>query len=120
MIANNTHLEGVPLMRPLFVDFEDDPDAFDVQYQYMLGDDVLVAPVTEPDVSEWLVYLPKARVPEFTWIHLWTGNEFTGGQWVRVTAPLGNAPVFYRSSSTFKTLFEQVRQKYSNFSIFHF
>ena len=46
-------------MRPMFLDFESDfPDAYINEYQYMFGDDLLVAPVTEPGVTEWKVYLP--------------------------------------------------------------
>ena len=46
-------------MRPMFLDFESDfPNAYINEYQYMFGDDLLVAPVTEPDVTEWNVYLP--------------------------------------------------------------
>ena len=50
---------GKPVMRPMFLDFEYDyPNAYINEYQYMFGDDLLVAPVTEPGVDEWNVYLP--------------------------------------------------------------
>ena len=46
-------------MRPLFLDFEEDyPGSYTNDYQYMFGDDLLVAPVTEPGIMEWTVYLP--------------------------------------------------------------
>lgn len=46
-------------MRPLFLDFEEDyPGSYNNDYQYMFGDDILVAPVTKPRVAEWTVYLP--------------------------------------------------------------
>ena len=56
-------------MRPLFLDFEEDyPGSYGNDYQYMFGDDILVAPVTEPRVAEWTVYLPGKLIlnkPDF-------------------------------------------------------
>ena len=46
-VAQNTN-EGTPVMRPLFLQYESDKEAFDQDYQYMFGDDLLVAPVLEP------------------------------------------------------------------------
>ena len=52
-------LIGKPVMRPLFLDFENDyPGSYTHDYQYMFGDDLLIAPVTEPGVQQWDVYLP--------------------------------------------------------------
>ena len=50
-------------MRPLFLQYPEDPKAFDQSYQYMFGDDLLVAPVLQPGVENWTVYLPgKAHI----------------------------------------------------------
>ena len=58
-IKINKSFSGKPVMRPLFLDFEEDyPGSYNNDYQYMFGDDLLVAPVTEPAMSEWKVYLP--------------------------------------------------------------
>ena len=54
-------------MRPLFLDFEEDyPGSYNNDYQYMFGEDLLVAPVTEPAMSEWKVYLP-GKLLIYTW-----------------------------------------------------
>ena len=54
-----SYIIGRPVMRPMFLDFEQDfPGAYINDYQYMFGDDLLVAPVTEPNVDKWRVYLP--------------------------------------------------------------
>ena len=62
-----------PLMRALFFEVADDPRIWDFPHQYYLGDDVLVAPVVEPGVEEWPVYLPRGE-----WVDAWTGQELIG------------------------------------------
>ena len=58
-LIRHYRLTGKPVMRPLFLDFENDyPGSYTHDYQYMFGDDLLVAPVTEPGVDQWTVYLP--------------------------------------------------------------
>lgn len=71
------------------------------KYQYLYGRDLLVAPVLKPGKRSW-----KVRLPEDRWIHLWTGKEYAGNLTVKVEAPLGQPPVFYRADSKWKTLFE--------------
>lgn len=92
---------GLPVQRPLFLHFEDDPKAYDSQISYLYGADVLVAPVLEAGVSRLCVYLPAGTA----WIHVWSGVEFAGGTDVEVAAPLGEPPVFYRKGSRHRTLF---------------
>ena len=99
---------GTPVQRALFLHYEDDPKAYDIQYEYLLGRDVLVAPVYKAEQDEWEVYLPDDR-----WVHLWTGNEYAGGT-VTVPAPLGNTPVFYRKDSKYAELFAEIRHKWGD------
>ena len=83
---------GLPLQRPLFLHYESDRQTYTIQDQYLYGEDLLVAPVHEAGRDSWEPYLPAGTV----WIHLWSGIEFTGGQRVKVAAPLGQPPVFIR------------------------
>jgi alpha-glucosidase len=92
---------GLPLQRPLFLHFEDDPRACEGQTAYLYGPDLLVAPVIEPHATRWRTYLPAGT----SWIHIWSGQEFTGGADVEVAAPLGHPPVFYRKDSVYESLF---------------
>jgi alpha-glucosidase len=106
-VAKNAN-EGIPVMRPLFLQYQSDPDTYGIDHQYMFGDDLLVAPVTEPGVVDWELYLPG---PD-DWIWLWDRLEdpdFTSGQqYISVRAPLGMPPVFYRATSPFKDLFHRI------------
>lgn len=94
--------KGIPVQRPLFYEFEDDENSYDIQYQYMLGPDLLVAPVYQEGKNTWEVYLPEDQ-----WVHLWSGNTFKGGH-VKVDAPIGEPPVFYRKRSDYADLFEEI------------
>jgi alpha-glucosidase len=82
-----------PVVRPLFYDFPDDPSARDVQDSFMLGPDILVAPVLEEGASEREVYLPAHPGG---WFEFRDGRHFDGGHTITVTAQLGRLPVFVR------------------------
>jgi alpha-glucosidase len=84
--------KGTPVMRPLFYHY-DEEQAYEEMTEYMLGRDLLVAPVYEKGRSSRSVYLPKDA-----WIHLFTKKEYTGGT-VTVDAPIGCPPVFVRKDS---------------------
>jgi alpha-D-xyloside xylohydrolase len=83
---------GIPPMRALFLQFPDDPRCWDVEDQFLLGPDVLVAPVLAAGVREREVYLPAG----VDWTSAWDGAEHAGGQTVTAAAPLGTVPVFVR------------------------
>lgn len=93
---------GLSPFRGCFLHYENDPELRDIKYQYMLGSELLIAPVIKPNQDKWKVYLP-----EDDWIHLWSSGEYQGGC-VTVDAPLGNPPVFYKKDSKFSDLFESI------------
>jgi len=86
---------GSTMMRPLVMDFIEDLTAIKQPYQYMFGKAFLVAPVTEPDVKECKIYLPK----EAEWYDFWTGEKYTGGQTVNKETPLDIIPLFVKAGS---------------------
>ena len=86
------HKTGLPLMRPLFVDFPSDAICWQVDDEYMFGSELLVAPVTELGDRIRKVYLPSNS----TWKDAWTEQVYDGGQWLTVNAPLEHIPLFLR------------------------
>ncbi|WP_119329050.1 alpha-glucosidase [Cysteiniphilum halobium] len=99
--------KGIPVQRPLFMHYENDEVCYDIQYQYLLGKDILVAPVYKEHQKTWEVYLPEDK-----WIHAYSKEEFTGG-YVTVDAPLGRPPVFYRKEAEHAPLFEEISNKFT-------
>jgi alpha-glucosidase len=98
---------GYPVQRPLFMHYEADALAYDIQYSYLFGKDVLIDPVIQQGQVQKAVYLPKDN-----WIHLFTGTKYSGNQTIQVEAPIGFPPVFYRETSDYRDLFEQITKKY--------
>ncbi len=80
-----------PLMRPLFFEWPDDADIWSAPTQWMLGDDLLVAPVLESGVDRLAVYLPAGE-----WFDVWSGARHTGARWIDVETPWDRIPVFTR------------------------
>ena len=87
--------QGIPPMRPLFVDFPEDPDAWQIEDEFLFGPDLLIAPVLEPGASVRDVYLPAGRA----WIDSGTRDRHEGGRAVRVLLSAGRIPVFVAEGS---------------------
>ena len=84
---------GVPMMRAMVMEFPGDRMCEDLDRQYMLGKDLLVAPVfREDNVVEY--YLPEGK-----WTHLLTGEVFEGGQWRTESYDFDSLPLFVRENS---------------------
>jgi alpha-D-xyloside xylohydrolase len=85
---------GMPPMRPLFVDFPADERGWEIEDQFLLGPDILVAPVVQPGARCRPVYLPAGT----DWTDAWTGKRHDGGQTMVADAPLERIPVFLRGN----------------------
>ena len=86
---------GSPMMRTLFYEFENDGKAWEIEDEYMLGSELLVAPVFEAGVTERDVYLPAGE----TWVEIATSKKYEGGVTVKAFAPIDVIPVFARENS---------------------
>jgi alpha-glucosidase len=90
-------------MRPLFFEKPEEKTAWSHRlYSYLLGNDLLVAPVIEPGKDLRKVWLPGDQ-----WNSLWSGEAYPSG-WSEVPAPMGKPPVFYRSGSAYSELFASI------------
>jgi alpha-glucosidase len=88
---------GLPVVRHPFIHYPSDPEVYGLQYQFMVGSELMAAPVLDPGRDEVEVYLPAGR-----WVHVWTGEVYGSpkkGIRETVRAPIGEPAVFYREGS---------------------
>lgn len=86
---------GAPIIRPLLYNYQNDKKTYEINDEFMFGDNVLVSPVVEQGARQKLVYLPKGN----SWIDYWTGEEFEGGQYIIKDAPLDICPIYIKTMS---------------------
>ena len=81
-----------PLMRGLFFDWPDEPATWERPGEFLLGDDLLVHPVTQPAATTWSTYLPTGQ-----WVDVWSGDRHDGGRTVERQVPHDVVPVYCRA-----------------------
>ncbi len=91
--AAEAHRTGVPMMRPMLLEFPHDPACRPLDRQYMLGPDLLVAPVFSRD-GDVEVYLPEG-----TWTHLLSGERVTGPCWRTERHGYDSLPLYVREGA---------------------
>ncbi len=92
-MARQAHLNGVPMMRAMLLEFPDDPGCDYLDLQYMLGESLLVAPVFSHDG------VVNYYVPDGRWTNLLSGNVVTGPRWLRETHDFMSLPLLVRPNS---------------------
>jgi alpha-glucosidase len=92
--------EHLPVLRPTFFDFGHDAQTWQDNDEMMVGADLLVAPVFEPQARTRRLYLPRTPQGWFDW---WSGAHHAGGQWIEVSAPLHRLPLFVRGGALVPT-----------------
>jgi len=85
---------GVPLMRPMYMEFPSEPSVATSGEQYMFGSGLLVAPKVWPFLDPYDVIFPKGD-----WFNYWTGEKLAGGQTIKVDPPLDTLPVYVRAGT---------------------
>jgi hypothetical protein len=100
-LARQANATGIPVVRPLYLQYPDSQDAYAQDgSEYLYGPDVLVAPVTTPGTSATTsVWFP----PGSSWTDYFTGRTYAGGTTQDVTTDLSTMPVFIRSGGIVTT-----------------
>ena len=89
--AQNCVRDSKPFMRPLIYEWSNDANAVNCQDEYLLGDDLLVAPLLEENATSREVYLPDGL-----WVDFFDGTEYVGNQTI-IAGKDGKLPVFTRN-----------------------
>ncbi len=87
-------ISGVPIMRPLLLEFPDDKTTYRIDTQFMVGENILVSPVMEAGSTSRWMYLPNGD-----WFDFWTREKFAGGKWIDAKAPIDQLPIFIRAGA---------------------
>ncbi|MGI8486706.1 MAG: alpha-glucosidase [Thermomicrobiales bacterium] len=88
--------QGYPVVRHLFLHYPHDVNTHALRYQFLLGPDLMIAPVLDKGADTVEVYFPAGE----EWTDLWTGLDAgKPGEWLRMPAPLGRPAVFLRKGA---------------------
>lgn len=101
--AAQAHQTGKPTMRHLVLRYPDYPEALAQDDQYLLGDELLVAPVVEAGATTRRVWFPPGA-----WFSFWDGRRYAGPGYQEVPAPLETIPLFVRGGALLPLLAEPV------------
>jgi alpha-glucosidase len=98
--ARQAYDTGLPLMRALMIEYQDDPETFDLNSEFLFGKELLVAPVMEQGAVYKKIYLPEGEWIDFNQAQ----NSFHGKQWIEYPVTLETTPVFVKQGSVIPTM----------------
>jgi alpha-D-xyloside xylohydrolase len=84
---------SLPMMRPLVLDYQDDPNTVTIDDQYLFGSSFLVAPILD-ETNRRRVYLPAGE-----WVDYWSKETLQGGRWLTVEVPLDIMPLYVKAGA---------------------
>lgn len=100
------HEKGSPIIRPLFYDYPNDKKSWDIETQYMFGNKILVAPVLYERKKTLDVYFPCGD----SWVDLYSGEKFEGGETYCINLKIEEIPVFTQEQNyeEFREVFKDI------------
>jgi len=86
---------GLPVLRPLLLNYQQDENTYEINDEFLCGENILVAPIVEQGKIVRTVYLPEKD----NWIDYWTNEIFEGGQYIIKKAPIEVCPIYIKAGS---------------------
>ncbi|WP_174614318.1 glycoside hydrolase family 31 protein [Virgibacillus ihumii] len=93
-LFHDASVKGLPVMRPLFMEYPEDVKTYNLNDQFMVGDNVIIAPILAPSVTDRSVYLPRGY-----WTDFETGEVYTGGKVHLIHVELDQLPIFVKNGT---------------------
>ena len=109
--ARNAYDTGVSICRPMYYDYPEAEEAYQFKDQYMFGDDMLVAPITEPISDATMLAIKKIWLPEGDWVEWFTDAKLHGPGFFEREFALDEIPVYARAGAIIPM---QPKMKHSN------
>ncbi|MDH2470372.1 MAG: glycoside hydrolase family 31 protein [Clostridium perfringens] len=107
-----SHKEGLPIFRPMIMEYEKDMNLLNMREQFMLGENMIVAPVLYEGERSKTVYLPKG-----SWFNYFTMEKLQGGKWYKLPCELDEILVFVKEGAiipTYNKKFRNVKERPNN------
>ncbi|MBO3313211.1 glycoside hydrolase family 31 protein [Clostridium perfringens] len=107
-----SHKEGLPIFRPMIMEYEKDMNLLNMREQFMLGENMIVAPVLYEGERSKTVYLPKG-----IWFNYFTMEKLQGGKWYKLPCELDEILVFVKEGAiipTYNKKFRNVKERPKN------
>ncbi|MFQ9727951.1 MAG: glycoside hydrolase family 31 protein [Clostridium perfringens] len=107
-----SHKEGLPIFRPMIMEYEKDMNLLNMREQFMLGENMIVAPVLYEGERSKTVYLPKG-----SWFNYFTMEKLQGGKWYKIPCELDEILVFVKEGAiipTYNKKFRNVKERPNN------
>lgn len=103
-LMEQAHKRGTPVMRPLFYNYPEDKECWEIEDTYMYGDNILVSPILYAGQKTREIYLPQGEV----WIDAWIGSKMEGGRKYKIDVVEEQIPVYVNKEELVKC-FEEIR-----------
>lgn len=86
--------DGMPIIRPLFLEYPEDENTYQIADAFLLGEHVIVAPILTPGLTYRALYLPEGN-----WYDYWEDERFEGGKAILAYAQLERIPLFIKEGA---------------------
>lgn len=105
---HRSYKEGLPIVEPIYYEYPENIEAYEMKNQYFFGSELMVVPVTTPRVKKLNVAKTKSWLPEGVWYDLYTGMRYEGGRRMDLYRSLESIPVLAKAGGILVTT-EEIR-----------